>query len=85
MWHYYIEITDTFGGEANYAWVRRYRVRSKSMLGAARVVSRHRGWQGRLRLNADYGDQRVYDITAAAIRFFIEPAEDHHAHVPFLN
>ena len=26
--HYYIEMTDTFGGEANYCWVNRFIVRA---------------------------------------------------------
>ena len=28
---YFVEVTDTFGGEVNYSWVRRYLVRAKSI------------------------------------------------------
>jgi hypothetical protein len=31
---YKIEVTDTFGGEANYCWVSRYTVKAKSIRGA---------------------------------------------------
>lgn len=88
MWHYFVEVTDTFGGEANYAWVRRYRVRSKSMLGAIRVVSKHLGTQGRLKLNYDGGDHRVYDLRAAAVRIFIHHVDGNnptHTTAPWIN
>ena len=32
---FHIEVTDTFGGEANYCWVKRFKVTAKSELGAA--------------------------------------------------
>lgn len=31
---YFVEVTDTFGGEANYCWVRRYKVSASSKLGS---------------------------------------------------
>lgn len=40
---YYIEVTDTFGGETNYCWIRRYAVRASSERGAMRVVGNHEG------------------------------------------
>ena len=44
---YLFEVTDTFGGEANYSWVRRYTVHATSMSGALRMVNREEGF-GRL-------------------------------------
>lgn len=40
---YFIEQTDTFGGEANYSWVRRYIVLAKTERGAMRKVAT--GWK----------------------------------------
>jgi len=40
---YQVEITDTFGGEANYSWVRRYLVRAKSQAGAVQKMARTYG------------------------------------------
>lgn len=44
-----IEITDTFGGEANYSWVRRYSlplVTGESETALIRRVKREIGWTG---------------------------------------
>jgi hypothetical protein len=40
---YFIEITDTFGGEANYSWVTRHCIRAKSQRGAINALSRRSG------------------------------------------
>ena len=40
---YFIEITDTFGGEANYSWVTRHVIRAKSERGAINALSRRSG------------------------------------------
>ena len=44
---YYVEITDMFGGEANYSWVTRHVVRAKSERGAVNALSRRSGMQWR--------------------------------------
>ena len=44
---YYIEVTDTFGGECNYCWIRRYAVKASSERGAMRVVGKHEGYNMR--------------------------------------
>lgn len=41
---FYIEVTDTFGGELNYCWVRRYAVLAATERGAMRVVGNHDGY-----------------------------------------
>ena len=37
------EVTDTFGGEANYCWVRRGTVRARSLRGAIRAIKAREG------------------------------------------
>lgn len=44
---YYVEVTDTYGGEANYCWVKRYRVAANTERGAIWKVSRESGWSFR--------------------------------------
>jgi len=44
-----IEVTDTFGGEANYCWVRRYEINSKNPMSDLKIVreaKRLAGWTG---------------------------------------
>lgn len=41
---YFIEVTDTFGDELNYCWIRRYAVNASSERGAMRVVGNHEGY-----------------------------------------
>ena len=47
MNHYIVEITDTFGGEFNYSWIRRYIVKAKSMRGAIVKIAHDygNGWR----------------------------------------
>ena len=40
---FFIEITDTFGGEANYSWVTRHVILAKSERGAINALSRRSG------------------------------------------
>lgn len=47
---FYFEFTDTFAGEANYCWVKRYAVKAKSVHGALCILSRHTGYN----LKKDY-------------------------------
>lgn len=49
---YYVEVTDTFGGEPNFAWVNRFSVSARTPRGAMRKVSKRIG--GKVR--KDYGD-----------------------------
>ena len=44
---YFIEITDTFGGEANYSWVTRHVIRAKSERGTVNALSRRSGMNWR--------------------------------------
>lgn len=49
---YDIEVTDTFGGEANYCWVDRYTIEANSIRGAVNKLARIRGGGWRF----DHGD-----------------------------
>ena len=69
-----VEVTDTFGGEANYCWVQRYQVRAVSMRGAVNAMSRREG--GEWRKDYDTGDMARYDMRGACICAFITWAEE---------
>ena len=83
---YHIEITDTFGGEANYSWKREYRVRSKSIRGAIQILSRHYGAGGKV--NYTCSDNARYDMQGACICAFVDYVDDDKSifdDVPFIN
>ena len=70
---FHIEVTDTFGGEANYSWVRRYQYDAKSVLGAIQKLARDYG--GGWRLDYDAGDIARYNLMGAAICCFVTCVE----------
>lgn len=41
-----VEYTDTFGGEANYCWVRRAYIRDTSKLTTRQIMLRVKAWAG---------------------------------------
>jgi len=63
---YFIEMTDTFGGEANYCWVNRFLVSASSPRGAIGKVTRRTGYRAR-----SVGCGR-YDVPGACICYFVE-------------
>lgn len=69
---YKIEVTDTFGGEANYSWVSHYVCFAKSMRGAIQWLSLNHG--GNWRKDYDTGDMVRYNMKDACICAFIEEA-----------
>lgn len=69
---YFVEMTDTFGGESNYSWVNRFLVQSVSMRGAISKVTRETGHHARLDYNC--GDMARYDATSACICYFVSEA-----------
>ena len=71
---YFIEMTDTFGGEANYCWVNRFLVSASSFQGAMSMISREVGY--RTRKVMDCGDFARYDAKGAHICFFVNYADD---------
>ena len=64
--HYFIEMTDTFGGEANYCWVNRFIVSASSERGAMRKVAKKFGYFVR-----NVGCDR-WDAVSACVCYFIE-------------
>ena len=82
---YHIEITDTFGGEANYSWKREYLVKAVSILGAVQKLSRSQGagWE------VDYSsfDSARYNLAGACVCCFVSyvhPGESVYADVAYL-
>ena len=41
---FYFHLTDTFGGETNYCWIRRYFVDAYSLHGALCIIARETGY-----------------------------------------
>lgn len=68
-----IEVTDTFGGEANYSWVRRHELTAKSVLGAVQKLSKIEGFAWRKDFGT--GDMARYNAKNACVCAFIEYAE----------
>lgn len=70
MDYFFVEVTDTFGGEANYSWVKRYRVRATSERGAMRKVGKETviNWH----CVVDYGDLQRWDSDSGATCAFVE-------------
>jgi len=69
---FFIEMTDTYGGEANYSWVMRFKVKAATMRGAIVKVSREAGLQGRLKKSYDLGDIVRHNVSGAAICLFTQ-------------
>jgi hypothetical protein len=51
---YNIEITDTFGGESNYSWVKRGTTTAKTRRGIIKAVKDLAGWTGWCRVKVAY-------------------------------
>lgn len=67
---YHAEITDTFGGEANYCWKRDYWIKANTERGAINKLAKHygAGWV------KDYEGR--YNLKGAAICCFIDCLDD---------
>jgi hypothetical protein len=71
---FHITVTDTFGGDPNYAWVRTYIVTAKSFRGAIAALSKKHG--GYWKFTYDTGDGARYDHRNACICAFVEYATE---------
>ena len=72
---YDIEMTDTFGGEANYCWVRRATIEAPATATSQMLVRRAKralGITGRHKI-CDFGDLIRLDLAGACICIFITP------------
>ena len=80
---FYVEVTDTYGEDANYSWVKRYKVSASSELGAIRKVSAETG------LNFckewDDGITARYDAKHCAVCAFLSPYEDQSEHYSYVK
>jgi hypothetical protein len=70
---FFIEMTDTYGGEANYSWVNRFLVTASTERGAIGMVTRKTGYRAR-----SVGCGR-YDVPGACICYFVECVESEQA------
>ena len=70
MKYFTIEVTDTFAGEANYCWVRRYQTKASTMRGAMRKLANHYGGYWKAAWSDTYSAR--YDMKGAAICAFVE-------------
>jgi hypothetical protein len=57
-----IEVTDTFGGEANYCWVKRGTTKATSRRGIIAAVKRVAGWTDWCRVKVVYADYDMMEI-----------------------
>jgi hypothetical protein len=76
---WFVELTDTFGGEANYSWVTRVKVRARTLQHAVRRFSRDAGFTGRVQFDYSIPDEfgtARYVIRGAALCFFISAWDD---------
>ena len=71
---YFVEMTDTYGGEANYSWVNRFLVKAASFQGAISKVTRKTGIRARL----DYttGDSARYRCPGHCIVYFVNWSDE---------
>lgn len=74
MPYFYIEVTDTFGGDANYSWVARHVIRAKTLKGAVQRFSRLSGMSWHC--VDDYFDSKRYDSASGATCYFIEEYDE---------
>lgn len=75
MRQFFVEMTDTYGGEANFSWVTRHLVTASTMRGAVWKVSRDSGLNWRK--VGDYGDACRYDSHSGATCLFISETAGH--------
>ena len=72
---YQIEVTDTFGGDANYCWVRRYTFKAKSIRGSIQKLAKEEG-KGRIKDYESGWDHARYNLKGACICCFVDWIEE---------
>jgi hypothetical protein len=83
-----IEVTDTFGGETNYSWVRRYTIPSKrgdTQRGVITRAKRAAGLSGVKGETAWYGDAGDFRPRRACIAMLVQWVEPEYAFEPVQN
>lgn len=76
---FYVEMTDTYGGETNYSWVNRFKVAATSFRGAIRKVAGETGYSGRIHKTTDTSDMVAHDVRGACVRFFTHDWDEAYA------
>lgn len=71
---FHVEVTDTFGDEANYAWVRYFLVKATTYTGAIRKVGQEMGFA--FRKSGDYGDSCRYQAQGACVCAFVTEGDE---------
>ena len=66
---FYFHLTDTFGGETNYCWIKRYYVDAYSLHGALCIISRETGY------NFSLYCTDIYHAKGACIALLLEDWE----------
>jgi len=69
--YFFIEVTDTFGGDANYSWVTYHVIKGNTERGAINRFSRLSGMHWHRTM--DTGSMKRYDSESGATCYFIEP------------
>jgi len=68
---YYVEMTDTFAGELNYSWVKRFVVKAETLKSCMRKISMETGYNARMQWRI--GDEdAMYKVTGACIGYSVE-------------
>ena len=57
-----LEVTDTFGGEPNYCWVKRGTTKATSRRGVIGAVKRLAGWDGWCRVRVHQWDNEHMEL-----------------------
>ena len=70
---YFVEMTDTYGGEANYCWVNRFIVSASSARGAMRKVCARTGDRVQCVMS---GDPERWDSRTDCVCYFVEWVDD---------
>ena len=61
-----LEITDTFAGEANYAWVKRGTSHATTRRGLIRAIKALAGWDGWCRVRVHHWDGAFMELRPVA-------------------
>jgi len=75
---YLIEITDTFGGDANYSWVKRFKVKASSVQGAISKLTKSQGYSG-FKVEYKTSEEARYNLTGACVCAFVYEHDDTYA------
>lgn len=76
---YFVEVTDTFGGEANYNWVHRFKVSATTERGAMRKITNRLPYSGGVSKDMDTGDMQRWTWRNACVCAFVEHYDDQSA------